>query len=353
MKKNKIDDFDITDTIEVNTPEEPINRFKTKEGRQSFKTRLISAIVLLILLTGYVSAGAIYTYKNGLSNIEIAAYFTIIASAILTGLCVYEMNKAMGFVKWYQQLITISTSVLAYGYPLLGFYDYGFYEKMDMDKWLQNWQFVVVVVINLLIYLLIGLLDKNIGITKLSINFGISLMIILAFKTFTMVSLETVPGIGNEVIVKFSFNTIIWVWLMIIFGDTFAYIGGMAFGKTKLAPKISPKKTWEGAAVGLSCAFIGGTVYALMFYFFAPNFKPLNNSIDQLNKPVVSVFIYILLSIAFPVIGLFGDLLFSAVKRYSGVKDFSRLIPGHGGLLDRLDSVIFSWFVLFFIIILI
>lgn len=105
--------------------------------------------------------------------------------------------------------------------------------------------------------------------------------------------------------------------------DVAQYCWGKAFGRTKITPKVSPNKTWEGA--------IGGWVTsAIVFYLLAPFFTPLS--------PVHAAIMGLLV----PMAGFFGDITMSAVKRDIGVKDTSHLIPGHGGVLDRLDSLTFA-----------
>jgi len=106
--------------------------------------------------------------------------------------------------------------------------------------------------------------------------------------------------------------------------DSFAYIGGMRFGKNKLSPKISPNKSIEGSVIGS----LSSIVIALVFYFTTSIFTNL----------AVAIGITLVVS----VIGQFGDLIESAYKREYGVKDSSNLLPGHGGIFDRFDSVILS-----------
>ena len=110
-------------------------------------------------------------------------------------------------------------------------------------------------------------------------------------------------------------------------GDTFAYFGGMAFGKTPLAPKISPKKTVEGAVFNL----IGSTLMGLALYYA-----------QVIWAPEKGMGLFSLLSLGFicGVAGQFGDLFASCLKRGADMKDFSETLPGHGGFLDRLDSVL-------------
>ena len=119
-------------------------------------------------------------------------------------------------------------------------------------------------------------------------------------------------------------RVIAYLFLITITTDVFAYFTGMLIGRHKLLENVSPKKTWEG--------FIGGaaisTFTSTMFYMTVIN-------------PGANVFVITLFTLFLSIVGQFGDLFFSAIKRYYKVKDFSNIMPGHGGALDRLDSIIF------------
>jgi len=131
-------------------------------------------------------------------------------------------------------------------------------------------------------------------------------------------------------------------WMLVIFAttwgtDTFAYFGGRLFGKTKLAPKLSPNKTVEGAVAGI----FGGFLIALMFL---------------VGSDLVSRRNILILAIA-PLVAIAGDLLESAIKRYFQVKDSHiaglNIVPGHGGVLDRVDALLMvtSFFYLIFVLV--
>ena len=107
--------------------------------------------------------------------------------------------------------------------------------------------------------------------------------------------------------------------------DSFALFGGMAFGKHKLAPLVSPKKTWEGAVCGALSSLAVGLVIFLLPIF------------PELSLPLCLVTCFLASSM-----GQIGDLAESLVKRMIDIKDFSNLIPGHGGMFDRADSLLFS-----------
>ena len=119
-------------------------------------------------------------------------------------------------------------------------------------------------------------------------------------------------------------NLLVYLVLITVMTDTFAYLTGMLIGKHKLLEVISPKKTWEG--------LIGGTFFGV---FIATIYY-----ITVINSNI-SLLIVIPITLLLSIVGQLGDLFFSAIKRYFDKKDFSNLMPGHGGVLDRLDSLIF------------
>ena len=117
---------------------------------------------------------------------------------------------------------------------------------------------------------------------------------------------------------------VIWVIFIIAFAtDTFAYFSGMYLGKHKLCPRVSPKKTIEGSIGGLTGTVIACGVFA---YFIVPG-------------ALVS---FMILGAVGSVVAQMGDLSASMIKRWTGIKDFGKIMPGHGGVLDRFDSIIFT-----------
>lgn len=136
------------------------------------------------------------------------------------------------------------------------------------------------------------------------------------FLGFSMALFYMYRSIGLEMI--------IFLFLITIITDSYAYFGGRLIGKNKLLEVISPKKTWEGTIIGS----LVGTFICTVYYLTIIN-------------PEASVFGVSIIILFLSLVGQFGDLFFSAIKRKYGVKDFSNLMPGHGGVLDRLDSIIF------------
>lgn len=156
----------------------------------------------------------------------------------------------------------------------------------------------------------------------------------VAYKTFSLVYiaiplsyLAFLSDLAN------GRSWIILLFLIIWANDTFAYFAGRSLGKTKLLESVSPKKTVEGALAGL----LGGIVAAIIFDHYA-----------QLGMgPLISAAV----AVAAGLIGMTGDLAESMLKRGAGVKDSGTIIPGHGGLLDRIDSLIFPLPALYYFII--
>lgn len=145
-------------------------------------------------------------------------------------------------------------------------------------------------------------------------------------------AMATITGIVYVVFFSFhvtlveqtEYSVLVWLIFLTAFGtDVMAYFTGYAFGKHKLCPTISPKKTIEGA--------IGGTLGSVLLcgvfgYFFAP-----------------TVFFHcMIIGVLGGIVSQFGDLTASIFKRKMGIKDYGNLIPGHGGILDRFDSVLFT-----------
>lgn len=113
--------------------------------------------------------------------------------------------------------------------------------------------------------------------------------------------------------------------------DIFAYFTGVLFGKHKMTPVISPKKTWEGAAGGV---LITAAANVGLFFVF-------QNKFFDAPFPDFAWYAVIPLSMAFSILSMLGDLSASVIKRNFGVKDYGWIIPGHGGVMDRFDSIIF------------
>jgi phosphatidate cytidylyltransferase len=141
------------------------------------------------------------------------------------------------------------------------------------------------------------------------------------FAAFARTGLHSILPHGNII---FSPGIIIGFFLLIWANDTGAYLTGMTMGRHKLWERISPKKTWEG--------LIGGIVIAVLVAWFLSGWLGV---VDRIHWVIISIII--------SVAGTYGDLVESMLKRSTGVKDSGTIMPGHGGFLDRFDSAILSF----------
>lgn len=155
----------------------------------------------------------------------------------------------------------------------------------------------------------ISIASSKIGHFLLSVGY-----IALPFSFIT-----SIPFIYGE----YHPKTIISIFILIWANDTFAYLIGSTLGKTKLYEKISPNKTVEGAIGGLAATLVAA-------YFLAAY------------VPILTLVSWLIIAAIVVIFGLLGDLIESKFKREAKVKDSSNFIPGHGGFLDRLDSIIFA-----------
>ena len=163
------------------------------------------------------------------------------------------------------------------------------------------------------------------------ILFLLSMIYLLSEKKNIIELSVTFLGIGY-IILLFDFIVLtienfekgyLYVWLIFIISfctDTFAYFAGVMFGKHKLIPKISPKKTIEGSIGGISGSIVGCILFGYLFN--------------------LDIILMVCIGSIGSIVAQMGDLFASSIKRYVGIKDYGNLIPGHGGILDRFDSVI-------------
>lgn len=140
---------------------------------------------------------------------------------------------------------------------------------------------------------------------------------------------------------------LLYLFVVVWSGDTFAYYTGRAIGRHKLAPRISPGKTWEGTLASL----IGSTILGVLMFAFATSIAGLLLRVrllepsDAVRSPAwlsPPIWTAIALSVCINAAAQVGDLVESAIKRGAGVKDSGVLLPGHGGVLDRIDALLFA-----------
>jgi phosphatidate cytidylyltransferase len=138
----------------------------------------------------------------------------------------------------------------------------------------------------------------------------------------------------------YHYDAVFFILLILCFawgGDTCAYFAGRAFGRHKLCPVVSPHKTVEGAIGGVIGTMAFGVLATVIYSFAADRTEVFTRS----NIGISMYGIIALLGIVAAVLGIYGDLFASVVKRQCGIKDYGTIFPGHGGIMDRFDSVMF------------
>ncbi|MBP3579334.1 MAG: phosphatidate cytidylyltransferase [Lachnospiraceae bacterium] len=260
-----------------------------------FKTRLLSSIVLMILMLAFVITGG---------NVLIAVTAFLALVAMMEFLRMEKLHKTPLAVPAYIAVVLL--------YVLL------FLDKTEK-------------IIPLLVFLLLTVMVLYVfAFPKYKVE-----QIVAAYFGFFYAGLLISYVYQVRMLPGGAFS----VWLIFIAAwgsDVCAYCAGMLFGKHKAFPVLSPKKSWEGCVGGVVGAAIIAVLYCLtMNHWFNQNFSLLQ---------------YAFVCACGAVISQIGDLAASAMKRNNEIKDYGKLIPGHGGVLDRYDSVIFVAPIVFYLL---
>lgn len=261
------------------------------DSKNTFIQRVISAVLALLFVVGV-------GYYGGRSGM-----YVLCTIAIILGIREYSR---MAFSHWHTPK---SVSYLFWALSVV------FYALMidHFDLGLLWFAICSVLFISGTLWLTRSRMTNDDLLPAIALgSFGMLYCVLFPFFAVEMVKLE-------EGGVWFSF-----LMLLVFSGDTFAYFGGRFFGKRKFMPQISPNKTWEGSIAGLLGSAIVGTTHLAIFL------------------PEVAKFKVILFCFACGFIAQSGDLLMSLVKRVAQVKDSGGIMPGHGGILDRLDGIFIS-----------
>ncbi len=253
-----------------------------------FLTRVLTGAVLTVILVTIVYFSHIPAVLN-----------TFIAFLSVKG--IYELYKATGLYK--NKVITAISCVAAIALS---------FEAIPGNVYIVAVLFAATII-------LFGILMAKI---KVKDKVEPLLSVIIAFMiTFFFKSLS---GIRNTEKGVYLLGV---TMLISVLTDIFAYLCGKGFGKHKFAPVLSPKKTVEGS--------VGGTICAVAILMIVARVLS-DNDIIFVNYGILAVYL-----LSASVLGQFGDLAFSSVKRICGIKDYGKLLPGHGGVLDRFDSMLF------------
>lgn len=210
---------------------------------------------------------------------------------------------------------------------------------------------ITILFIGIVLSSLTMIVDKNFTVIDACFIFTNVIIIALGFQsvlflryfpsyeyhTSLVMAGKTVPYINSYDNLE-SCLLLVYILMGACLNDAFAYFVGVFFGKHKMNERVSPKKTWEGffGGVILTSIFTSGMAFIL---------AAVDNGSHAILKGLLDLnhwYHIIILSTLIPVVSVLGDLVFSSIKRFYGIKDFSNVLPGHGGVLDRLDSIFFA-----------
>ena len=270
---------------------------------KDLKKRTITAIVMIALLIPVVYFGGIV--------MEVLA-------SILTLLAAYELEKM--FKKENNWSVYNFFNILV----SLGSFFVFYYSLM-----MKNYYLVLALLIVLFIvqgFMMIFTANTD------GYSLGNSLITIF-YPSIGFSTLAFIRNVNIEELWHNGFFILLYGVIICMMTDMFAYFFGSKFGKHKLCERISPKKSWEGSIAGTVFAVVFGTVFAY--------FTGVGTYLFPFANDIGIILLLILLSLLLSIIDEIGDLFASKLKRTYGIKDYSQIFPGHGGVLDRFDSYIF------------
>lgn len=315
---------------------------KKKKVHSSYFKHIVGFIILLIVLAFIIPAGLNPTFYNNSYN-----YFFL---SILSLLFIYGSYEITSFIFLKKKednfnfYLIFSFIVIVFGslFIALGIV---FYKNFDPSFYVQNSNDFI---------LFPDLVNKTKIFVELFSYTIISVLALILITSFMEIKISDILILSFVILlfVLFLFSIIImlavfnWSFILLVIlvtaaTDTFAFIGGKKFGKRKLLESVSPNKTVEGFFIG----FILGFLIGIAWYFaviYGTKTTALSQSTIISFQNVKFVFPICFFIFFIPIIGQFGDLTFSKIKRNYNKKDFSQLIPEHGGLFDRIDSHIFT-----------
>lgn len=334
-----------------------------KKSKTSMIVRIISAIVFVIIFLPAIILGGWFF---------LTAVFVLLCSGI------YEICK-LGSDKIHTGIFIVSyfCGILIFLMPFV--YDNDSLKSMIFEnRWyVTSDSFKISVLSSFLLLVLlifISIVDKKISISNVFYYFATLFLVAVGFYSFCYIRylpsasyivpeiLGNIEGyteknvLGNDLRSCLLFFYIISA---VMINDVGAYFTGVLFGKHKMIERISPNKTWEGFVGGVVISIIFSISFAATFEFgfnmpLLPNVICFQNNLDFGSSLYSQPFWFlILISVIIPFIANLGDLFFSQVKRSFKVKDFSNVMPGHGGVIDRFDSSIFTFILISSIIMLI
>ena len=251
----------------------------------------------------------------------LAFMFTPVLGIVIAAVSLLASYEIQHVAKIENKLLMIINIVLAAFMPFA--YEYKLFSKLPFPTYV-----IAIVYVIIMMFIMLGNYKKTkFEDVVMSMFCGVIVPYVMSTITLLRNLCLSRPDLFQQSHVFFIiFTALLSAWL----NDTFAYFVGRKFGKHKLAPNISPKKSVEGAIGGILFCDLTAVIIGLIFHFCV---MPDAN---------INFWALILLGVIDAPVSILGDLSFSLIKRNYGIKDYGSIFPGHGGMLDRFDSIIFT-----------
>jgi len=237
----------------------------------------------------------------------------IVVICALSMVAVYEMLVATKYIK--NRVISMMSLFFVFLIPII-----------FVEETLRNNLALICSLFLFLLFLVMIYMHEKVSFAELSLVAFVAICIPLSLSCLLFIRLFSL---------EHGIFLMVFTLTVTFLGDSGAYFAGTFLGKHKMAPKISPKKTWEGFFGGLVCAGIAGFVAPFVYEFCHVHF--MDGAGMEFNP-----WIFAGAAVICAALGVVGDFSASLIKRQCAVKDFGNIMPGHGGVLDRMDSVLFA-----------
>lgn len=316
----------------------------SESTKKSFKTRVISAIVGICVIVPAIILGD-------------WAYFAVIIFALAIGVIELIKCAKTKYSIWAYIFTFILCAALVL-WPVIAmlvdpsnpFWDFGHiysgYNRIYVS--------FLILIISIFALFYVIMWDENFTVRDACFIFAVGFLMAMGFQSLlflrffpTAGEFHYAAGSGGFYNIDNTLGSMLLIIYLLIatFGtDTGAYMFGILFGKTKVNERISPNKTWAGFWGGLFFSSVCSMTFAFIMAATGNPIMPVR-SFNNVTSSIFDLnhwYNIVILSLIIPPFATLGDFVFSAIKRYYAIKDFGKLMPGHGGILDRMDSVIFA-----------
>lgn len=309
----------------------------SNETKVSMKVRIISAIVGIIVCVPLIVLGDLFFFL-------FVAFATLVGTYEIIHCAKKKYNIALYIVAWILALLMTywpmikSIPDFVTGAKEFNWHMYTMFEELHIS--------ILILVLSVFGLFVMVIIDKGFSVRDACFIFTMMMVITLGFQSGLIVRYFPSqqyhlfnPEASTEFMNSYdnleSCLFLVYVLIGTFMTDAGAYFVGIFFGKHKMNPRISPKKTWEG--------FFGGVIISIIVSFtFGYVFSICNHPLVYGFLDKEHWYLILILSSIIPLTSVLGDFVFSSAKRHFKIKDFGNIMPGHGGVLDRLDSAVFT-----------